>query len=278
MVCDSSVSQRRRSRPLVGAVLLMVGVISLLHIAYVLTLHGGNDMEAYWNAAVRLREGAQLYPKFGNPEANEVYRYSAWFAAAWVPLTYLPRELVHVAWTVALLAASALSLRALWSKSPAAIALLMLFGSELVLISFGGNVHPLMLASLLWGVRRRSGPLWIAIAASLKAAPLLFVLVYVGRGEWRKALITLALTALLVAPTFAFDLSHYTTDPSYTWGLAHYGLSVWLAGAALAALGALWWARTRYGWLAGAIAVIAAFPRLLGYDVTLLLVGLRRAS
>ena len=65
----------------------------------------------------------------------------------------------------------------------------------------------------MWGVERRSGPIWIALGASLKAVPLALALVYAGRGEWRKAAVAAGLTALLVAPMLLFDLSGYSTDP-----------------------------------------------------------------
>lgn len=60
---------------------------------------------------------------------------------------------------------------------------------------------------LVWGVERRSGPLWIAIGASLKAVSLLLALVYAGLGEWRRAGLALLLTAVMVAPAFLYDLS-----------------------------------------------------------------------
>ena len=256
-------------------VLGIIAAITVLHVAYMLSAPHGTDIAAYWNAAERLREGLPLYPEFADIDAHDVYRYSPWFAYLWVPITYLPLDFVAIVWTVLLLAASAVCVHRLWGRGIAGFALLLLFGGELVIVSFYGNVHPLMLAPLVWGVDRRSGPLWIALAASLKAAPLAFILVYVGRREWDKVAATLSITAVLVLPMLAFDLTHYTTSAGFTWGLAQVSMEAWAMVAILAALPAVAWARSRRGWLWGSIAAIAAFPRLLGYDMTLLLVGLQ---
>ena len=77
-------------------------------------------------------------------------------------------------------------------------------------------MQPLLVLGLMWGVERRSGPLWIALGASLKGVPLLLALVYAGRGEWRRAAMALGLTAVLVAPALLFDLSHYSTRRART--------------------------------------------------------------
>jgi len=138
-----------------------------------------------------------------------------------------------------------------------------------------GNVQPLLVLVLLWGVERRGGPLWIALGASLKAAPLVLALVYAGRGEWRRAGLTVALTALLVAPAFAFDLSAYPTAlGGGQMSLTEVSVWLWLP-VALVAMGAtLALARTRFGWLAGSIAMIFTLPRLLDYEFNFVLVGL----
>ena len=76
-----------------------------------------------------------------------------------------------------------------------------------------GNVQPLLVLMLMWGVERRSGPLWVAVGASLKAVPLVLALVYAGRGEFGKAAWSLALTLILIAPMLLFDLASYPTSP-----------------------------------------------------------------
>jgi hypothetical protein len=136
-----------------------------------------------------------------------------------------------------------------------------------------GNVQPLLLATLLFGLERRSGPLWIALAASLKAAPILLVAVYLGRREWTRAMLALGLTAILTLPMLLFDLSHYPTDTAAAIGPLPFWLLLAAAACATAASFAL--ARTRYAWLAAAAAVLLAIPRWSYYQPSFVILGTR---
>ncbi len=226
------------------------------------------DMGAYWEAAWRMREGQPLYPAITNPEASEVYRYAPWFAWAWVPLTYLPRELVNVLWSATLVGASAAALLPLWRER--AMVAMALFGSILIAISATGNVQALLVAALVLGLERRTGPVWIALAASLKVVPILFVVTYLGRREWRRAAAAIGLTAVLVAPMLRHDLTHYPTSA----GAAGTLISIPVLYAIVVATGiavSLRLARSDLGWLASASMVVMAVPRFFVYDLTFLL-------
>ena len=220
---------------------------------------------------MRLRDGQPLYPALTDGEASEVYRYAPWFAWAWVPLTFLPREVVNVLWSAVLLGASAAALIPLVRlRAWLAVAF---FVPVLVGISAIGNVQPLIVAALVLGVERRSGPLWIAAAASLKAVPILFALTYLGRREWLRALWTGVLTAGLVAPILLYDFSSY---PGGAGGAALL-IGAPLVYAAVVAAGilvSLRLARGRFGWLASATTVTLAVPRFFVYDVTFLMAAI----
>jgi hypothetical protein len=228
------------------------------------------DAAAYWQAAERLRAGQDLYPVYGNVEASEVYRYTPWLAWLTVPFTLLPVQVAGFIWSVILVAASTV---AVWPLVRERRWLMVAFFWPILIgISANGNVHALMLAPLVLGVERRSGPLWIALAASLKAVPILLVLVYAGRREWGRVAVTLALTALLVAPILFYDVSGYTTSVGEAGLLITY-LPIYVAvGAACVGL-TLLLARTRWAWLSAATTMALALPRFFVYDVTLLLVG-----
>jgi hypothetical protein len=231
---------------------------------------------AYWNAAERLRNGQELYAA-GAANASDLYRYAPWFAYAWIPLTALPRDAVAACWVGLMLVAAAASTLPLLARGAAGIASFALLAPLQVQGAMFGNVQPLLVLALLWGVERRSGPIWIALGASLKAVPLLLALVYVGRGEWRRAAVTVSLTAFLVLPALAFDLSGYSVEPGpnqLSLAGVWFPLFVLLALAACAA--ALLLARGRYGWLGGAMAMLATLPRLLTYEIGFLLIGLAR--
>ena len=263
---------QRVARPLLIAVVVGLSIAWLIWAANGFTL---SDSNAYRLAAQRLLSGENIYAL--PPNQDEAFRYAPWFAATWIPLAALPRTLGDALWTAMLVLASVLAVlplarRALLSARLFAI----LAGTILLWTAARGNVHPLVMLALVKGLDRRSGPLWVALAASLKAVPILFALVYLARREWWRALGTVAIFAVLVAPMpllgwridtvqAGASLSLYDQVSPVAWGIA----------AAVAVTLALWvaWRRPRYASLAAAIAAIVALPRLLLYDLTYLLVG-----
>lgn len=259
-----------------AVVLLALTAYALITDALAQTV--GADVSAYWGAAERLRAGEPLYLA-GAANASDLYRYAPWFAYAWVPLTLLDREAVTAGWVGLMIAAALLGTLPLLRAGATGWAAFLIIGPLQLQAAVYGNVQPLLVLLLMWGVERRSGPLWIALCASLKAVPLLLAVVYAGRGEWRRAGIALGLTAALVGPAFLFDLSGYSTASGpRQMSLAAVSALLWipLAVAAIAATWAL--ARTRFGWTAGALAMIASLPRLLDYEFGFLLIGLARRN
>jgi hypothetical protein len=228
------------------------------------------DAGAYWQAALRLREGAGLYPAVSNVEASEVYRYAPWFAWMTVPFTFLPIQVAGAIWSALLIAASCVAVLPLVRGRHYLAA--AFFWPILIGISASGNVHALMIAALVLGVECRSGPLWIAMAASLKAVPILLVVVYVARREWVRAGMTLVLTVLLVAPMLLYDLSAYPSSPGQAGLLISWPI-LYVAAIGAAVLATVLMANRPYAWLAAATAVAVALPRFFVYDVTFILVG-----
>ncbi len=258
----------RVARLLVIAIIVGVGISQLI---FTVGDWHMSDAGAYWEAATRLRVGEPLYPPLADTEASEVYRYSPWFAWAWVPMTFLPREAAYVLWSGILLGASALALTPLvQARAWLAVAF---FLPILVGISGIGNVQPLIVMILVLGAERRSGPLWIATAASLKAVPILFVLTYLGRRQWLRAAATLALTAALVAPMLLYDLGSYPAGGGSAMMLLEWPI-VYAIVIAAGILASLRLASSRWGWLASATTVSLALPRFFVYDVTFLMVAL----
>jgi len=257
----------RLARTVALAVIIAIGIFNVYQAAIGWTL---SDAGAYWEAAMRLRSGGDLYPALVSVDASEVYRYAPWFAWLVVPWTFLPQWLAGALWSVVLLAASAAALVPLVRAN--AWVLVALFAPILVGISAVGNVHPLLIAALMWSVERRSGPLWIAAAASLKIFPVLLALVYAGRREWWRFALSVLLTALLWAPALLYDLSGYAVEAGQAASL--YAIPIlYFAVVGLAAAATLALAATRYGWLAGATTVVLSLPRLFVYDVTYVMLG-----
>lgn len=269
-------SPRRPRGRRIGVRLARIGVLAIVigigfnHIWWSIADWHLDDMNAYWDAAMRLRTGGELYPPVSDVLASEVYRYSPWFAWLWTPLTLLPRLVVEVGWSIVLLAASAL---AIWPLARRGAWLAVAFFLPILVgISAGGNVHALLIAALVLGIERRSGPAWIGVAASLKLFPILFVLTYLGRRQWVRAALAFAVAGLLLAPYLLYDLSNYVTTAGgaallWDWPIL-YGVAVVAAVAAALRLGP-----TRHGWLAASVAVVLALPRSFLYDVTWVMVG-----
>jgi len=257
----------RLARTVALGLIIGLGIANLYWSVTAWTL---SDAGAYWEAAQRLREGGELYPVVADVEASEVYRYAPWFAWLTIPFTYLPQTVAGALWSAILVGASVLAVVPL-GRQGAWVAVAFFF-PILIGISAVGNVQSVIVAALVWGVQRRSGPLWIALSASLKIVPILLVLVYLGRHEWLRAIAAVAITVALVAPAFLYDLSGYVTTTGDAGGLVEVPVLFGVAVAAAIA-GTLVLSRGRHGWLAAATTAVVATPRLFVYDVTYVLAG-----
>jgi hypothetical protein len=205
------------------------------------------------------------------------YWYAPWYAVLWVPLSYLPREVVAIAWSAALLVASGLVAAILWRRGRAGRALALLAGPALFAVSAGGNVQALMLLALLTGFHRPWGPAAVAIAASMKVAPVLLVAAYLVRREWRRAAVALVITGLLYLPALPMGISGAGVRSEAAPSLL--GISpVIYAIVVVAALAVTALVPRRYAVLAAATAAVLALPRLFVYDVTLVAVGAAERS
>ena len=269
----SSLLARPVSRPLVlvaKAAVIAFAIFNVIEAISKVTL--GNDASAYWLAAERLRAGLPLYPAVTDPAGADVYHYAPWLAWLWLPLTYAPRQAVMVGWSALLFVASGsvvVALARLRAWMP-----LVLLGPIFVDTCLTGNIHPLLLAGLLFSLEGRWGPAWIAAAASMKGVPILLAGVYLGRREWRRLTLAIGITAVLVAPMLFYDLSQYGTSAG--GDSSRYGLPFWIADAVVVALlvATPLTARTPYRWLVPAVAMMFALPFGHPYNLQLTFLGL----
>lgn len=239
------------------------------------------DGGAYYDAASRLMHGQPLYPPV-DPEAHEVFRYAPWFAVAWIPLTLLSRDLALHAWSLAMLLCAAAAVWPLLRRpSWARVALAALIGQTLAETAMFGNAHPLVVALLVWTARRRSFPVWVGVAASIKLVPLAFALVWAVRRQWARVAAAVGVAGLLFAPMLLFDLSSYPTNPE-TGLLSLYATSpaLW-AAVALSCLVATVWLAARqspYAWVAAAMLMFLGPPRVVTSYLGFLLVAVELAG
>ena len=272
-------SRPRSRRPWLGPI--VIGLLLLFAVGDLWILRdnwGFEDVRAYWEAALRLREGLPLYGGATDPDSYAVFRYAPWFAWMWVPLTYLPRQAAELLWGGVLAASSLAVLLALVRlRTTAAIALALLLLPMFFTLTQVGNVQPLVVAMLAFGISRWSGPLWIAVAASIKATPILYVLIYVARRQWIRLAVALLATAVLLAPLALADRSGYQTDPGASFSLWYYVSPLaWAVAAIASLLVAAWlgWRRSDWVWVATSVAVALCAPRAHAPYATFLAVGL----
>lgn len=165
-----------------------------------------NDIHAYLGAAQRIAEGGPVYSPAS--DESELYRYSPWFAALWIPFTRLPTLAVEVGWAIVLVGATFLVLfrfRRTWAE----LALALLLGGLLYRTAGWGNVQPILVAALVYFLPTRAGPWVVGITASLKVWPLVAVFVFAWRRQWSAVAISLGVTVLLSLPAVFSDLTAY---------------------------------------------------------------------
>lgn len=257
----------RAARLVVLAILIGIGISHLVFAIRDWPLH---DMDVYLAAATRLREGQPLYVA-GDVAVNSFW-YAPWYAVLWIPMTYLPREVVAVGWSAVLLAATVAVSWLLARQGRWGVVLAILVGPPLFAVSAGGNIQALMVLGLLVGFHRRWGPVAVAAAASMKFTPALLAVAYLARREWWKAAASFGLAAVLLAPGYLMGITRAGVESGAAPSLL--GVSPVLYGLAVfVALLGVFVARRRHAVLAASVAAVLALPRLFVYDVTLLAVG-----
>jgi hypothetical protein len=257
---------------------LAVAVAIGLSIAWLVWAFKGfslSDADAYRLAAERLIHGQNIYVQ--PPNQDEAFRYAPWFAAAWVPIAALPEAAGDALWVIILAGSSIVAVLPLARQPSLRSRLLAVLGASVLLWTTArGNVHPLVMVALIHGLERRSGPLWVALAASLKAVPIFFALVYVAKREWSRAILTVAIAALMVLPMPFLGWQLGTVDAGASLSL-YYLVSplAWAVVAVVAVLTATAVAIRvpRFVAVSAAVAAILSLPRLLLYDLTYLLAG-----
>jgi hypothetical protein len=258
-------------------VLAFIVAITVLNVVWAIGDWHLHDMSVYWTAGEQWRQTGNPYTAIPSANADSVYRYAPWFAAIWVPLTLLPRLVVNIGWSGILIVTG---FTAVWpllrTAGRGAVPLVLLMWGILFGMAAIGNAHGLMVAWLVFGAERRSGPLWIALAASLKVVPILYVLIYIGRRQWDRAAATVALTVLLVAPMLLFERPPLASEFGVSNSLYSIAPWLWLAALPIALATAVIFA---FRWNLVAWPAIGAIsnlvlPRLFIYDVTLILPGL----
>lgn len=145
------------------------------------------DAYAYWTTRDGIPYGTEGTGVIG------AYVYSPAFAQLVAPLAALPWPIFDALWTAINLAIYG------WLVGRLALPLLLFLPFSFEIIS--GNVHLMLAAMVVVGLRERGAWAW-AFGAITKATPLVGLLWFVVRREWRALALAIAASAGVVAISF----------------------------------------------------------------------------
>lgn len=243
------------------------------------------DVPAYYDAGARLNAGQPLYEQAAGVGVNDpaFYRYPPLLAIAFRPLAGLPYGVAAAIWEAVVLLSFGLTIARVGPRRKATWVLVGMLALPIGWTLAIGQAQALV--TLLLAIR---APWSLAVATHLKLFPALAALWWVGRRDWA-ALATFAawtiglgLVQLVLEPagTVAYPAFIATDQVGRVANVSPYALSpvLWAALLVGGVLAALRWGPTRAGWpLAIALAVLAS-PRLLVYQASSLVAGLREPA
>ena len=268
-------------RVLAGAAVLglALGVQTLvLH----LTTDPLADVHAYYDAGARLNAGIPLYDQPATTNDNEFYRYPPLLAIAFRPLALLPFETAALIWEAFVLVCFAATIFRLGLNRRTWIVLGMLALPTFWSLAIGqAQVVVTMLMAF-------GSPLTMALATHLKVFPALAAIWWLGRRDLRSFGWFVVWLAVLTVVQFVLEPAGTLAFPS-TFGLQEvgnvenrslyaYAPVAWAIAVVVGVVVAWRLAPTRYGWIAAVVLSVFATPRLLLYQLSTLVVGLREPA
>ena len=275
--------RRRFAAPLlVGLAILgfLVGVqIALMHLAQ----DPLSDVRAYYDAGARLNAGLPLYDQPAGTDEAAFYRYPPLLAIAFRPLALLPFETAAFIWETLVLITFALTLYRLGLRRQRTWVLVGLLGLPIGWSLAIGQAQVPVTYLVTLGT-----PLSIALAGQLKLLPALMAVWWLGRGDWRSlrrfAVWSVALIAIQLvlepAATLAFPATLGLQQVGEARNWSPYAISpiLWVGLVVVGLALAIRLAPGRYGWVAAVVLSTVAAPRLLLYQLTMLLAAAREPS
>jgi uncharacterized membrane protein YhaH (DUF805 family) len=270
--------------PNVRRVLVLAAIVGLAIGIETVVLHlrtdPMSDLHAYVDAAARLNAGQPLYQQPASVDDPAFYRYPPLLAIAFRPFAALPFDVIAVGWTAVLLASLALTILRLGARRRETwlvMAMLALPTGWALVIGQAQVVVTLMVAL--------GNPLAIALATNVKVFPALVAVWWIGRRDvrglgwfvaWMAALV-LAQLAIEPEATLAYPAFLLSDQVGAVNNFSPYAISplLWAALVVALAVGAWRLAPKRPGWALAVALSVFATPRLLIYQLSTLVAGLR---
>ena len=256
-----------------AALYLFLGLIGAWYLSD--TTQAGADLATYQRAGEALWTTGDPYAANASVPEDYRYRYPPLLAMVipvlgWPPLWF---SIMGIATVVPMIVGYRVSGPA--GLLPVAL-LVGAWGQQLI----NGNVQAVVVALLaIVPLTRGAGAIGLALATMLKIHPALAIVWYAGRGEWRLLgwyAGAMAVLTVIQLPWLPEMVEFYLSDPVATetipgMSLRALGVVPWIVGTAAVGIAALWFARTRYGWLLATVLQLVALPRVLLVNLALLL-------
>ena len=238
------------------------------------------DVHAYYDAGARLNAGQPLYQQPAGVDEAAFYRYPPLLAVAFRPLAMLPFGVAAAIWMLAIGAMLIATLHRIDVRRPVSrfviCALALPTGWAIVIGQAQVAVTLLLAIGMPWSV---------ALAANLKVFPILVAVWWFGRRDWRALgrlliwLVVLGIIQLLLEPvgTLAYPAFLRLDQVGSVISLSPYAISpvLWAVLVAAGFAFALCVSPRRHGWAAAVALATLASPRLLLYQLSSLVAGLR---
>jgi hypothetical protein len=252
---------------------LALGIAGAVYLAPTTVV--GQDLATYQRAGDLLWSGENPYSNQSDLGQENQYRYPPLLAMV-IPVLGWP-----TLWYALLAAATAATIW-LWYRTAGLPGLLVpallvgAWGQQLI----NGNSQAIVVWLLaITPLTGRAGPAALALATMLKIHPVIGLVWFAGRRDWRSfGIYAVVAGALLLVqlPWLGDFLRYYLTDPAAAETIPGMSLraihpAVWVLGIVVMLVLAWRYAGTRYGWLLATIAQIVALPRVLLVNLALLL-------
>jgi hypothetical protein len=271
----------QRSRLAWGALIglyLALGVAGALYLAPTTVI--GQDLATYQRAGDLLWSGQNPYSGQSELGQENQYRYPPLLAMV-IPILGWPPL-----WFGILAVATAATIW-LWYRNAGLAGLLVpallvgAWGQQLLNGNSQAIVVWLLAITSLLAVRGSAlvAPAALAVATMLKIHPVIGLVWFAGRRDWRAiGLYGLACGVLLLVqlPWLGDFMDYYLNDPAAAETIPGMSLraihpAVWVVGFLVVLVLAWRYAETRYGWLLATVAQLVALPRVLLVNLALLL-------
>jgi hypothetical protein len=235
----------------------------------------GQDLATYQRAGDLLWSGENPYSGQSDLGQEEQYRYPPLLAMV-IPVFGFPPL-----W-YALLAVSTAATIWLWYRTAGLPGLLVpallvgAWGQQLL----NGNSQAIVVWLLaITPLSTRFGPPALALATMLKIHPVVGLVWFAGRRDWRAMGWYAAVAGVLLVvqlPWLGEFVDYYLNDPAAASTIPGMSLRaihpvVWVVGIVIALALAWRYAGTRYGWLLNIVAQLVVLPRVLLVNLALLL-------